>query len=496
MTRRLVATYLILASVVLVALVVPLGIVNQRSQQQDLERRVERDAVALAGLTEDILQAGARPGDAALGRIVGDYAAATGARAVIVGEAGLLLADSDAERPLGRAFETRPEIARALAGDVAVGSRGSRTLGSGLVYVAVPVASGGRVHGAVRVTVPTSRVDAAARRYWLALGGIALVALLAVAVAGRALARWVTRPLNRLGGAARAAGEGDLGARADVRDGPPEVRRLARDFDDMVARLEGLVGAQREFVADASHQLRSPLTALRLRLENLASGEAAPGEAEAAIAEVDRLSRLVDELLLLARADEGGRIRAPRDVAKAAAERAATWAPVAAERGVRIETSLQPGARATASEGALEQVLDNLISNALDASPAGGRIVVAVRRDGERVVAEVTDEGPGMPEERRRRAFDRFATWREGGGTGLGLAIVRRLVEADGGEAALEAAGAGGTRAVVRLPAAAGGRAAADGPMSSPPVSGRNRGKRTEREGEMDDDPRTGPRDR
>ncbi|WP_217913613.1 sensor histidine kinase [Miltoncostaea marina] len=462
MTRRLVATYLVLATIVLVALEIPLGVSNARNQRQDLQQRVERDAVALAALVEDRLQAGAAPGDATLGRIVGGYAAGTGARVVVTGPTGVALADSDAARELGRDFSTRPEVAAALDGRVATGTRSSETLGRRLLYVAVPVASGGVVHGVVRATVPTSRIDALVRRYWLALAGIAAVVLLAVTVTGRWLARWVSRPLVDLRDATRRAEGGDLGVRADAAAGPGEVRELAAAFNDMVTRLDAMVGAQEQFVADASHQLRSPLTALRLRIENLqhATGGQGDEDVEGALAEVDRLSRLVDGLLALTRAERSAARRSPQDVGALVGERADAWRLAAAEAGVELTARVDGAPRALLSEGALEQVLDNLIANAIAAAPSGGRVVVAAgpRDGGARVT--VTDDGPGMDAAQRERAFDRF--WRAGGdraGSGLGLAIVRRLVGADGGTVALQEADGGGLRAVVDYPAAA--RAAA-----------------------------------
>ena len=460
MTRRLVATYLLLAAVVLVALEVPLGVVNQRGQIQEFERRVERDAVALAALSEDVLQAGATPGDASLRGIATSYGDSSGARVVMVDAAGRLVADSDTARPLGRSFSSRPEIAEALVGGVAIGTRRSQTLGDRLLYVAVPVSSGGTVHGAVRVTIPMSRVDAQIRRYWLALGGIALVVLIAVAIAGRALAQWVSRPLTRLRDTARQAGAGDLAARADVTHGPAEVRELAQDFDEMVARLERLVSAQEEFVADASHQLRSPLTALRLRLENLTEEAATPDEVEAAINEVDRLSRLVDGLLALARLDRGRATRTRVDVASVVAERAAAWGPAAAEVGVRIVAQTAGAVEAELGSGSLDQVLDNLITNALDASPPGETVTLGVGRERSRIEIVVEDRGPGMTGEQRRRAFERFASWRDSGGTGLGLAIVRRLVETDEGDVSLEPVVPHGLRVRISLPPAAGPRPA------------------------------------
>lgn len=455
MTRRLVATYLILAAVVLVALEVPLGAVYGRSQRHDLQQRVERDAVALAALVEDTLQDGARPGDPALVRVVGRYAASTGARVVVVGPRGHLLADSDTARGLARDSSTGPEIAAALGGSIASGTRRSETLGTELLYVAVPVASGGTVHGAVRASVPTSRADALVRRYWLLLGGVALVVLAAVALAGRWLALWVSRPLTRLRDATRRAGAGDLGARADATAGPAEVREVSSAFNDMVSRLDLVVGTQEQFVADASHQLRSPLTALRLRIENLQHevSPAAADDLEGAIGEVDRLSRLVNGLLTLARADRAAPGHTRQEIGPLVAERADAWRFAAAERGVEIVASVDDGLWSSLSPGALEQVLDNLIANALQASPPDTAVTLTAVRAGDGIAVEVSDHGPGMEAEAREHAFDRFWRGREDcRGSGLGLAIVKRLVEADGGSVELEAAPGGGLRVVITLP--------------------------------------------
>lgn len=456
MTRRLVATYLILAAVVLVALEIPLGVVYERSQRRDLQQRVERDAVALAALVEDTLQEGAGPGAPALTRVVDRYAASTGARVVVVGPGGRLLADSDTTLGLDRDFSTRPEIATALDGSVATGTRRSETLGADLLYVAVPVASGGRVHGAVRASVPTSRLDALVRRYWLVLGGVALVVLGAVAVAGRWLALWVSRPLTHLRDATRQAEAGDLAVRADTSAGPAEVRELSSAFNDMVSRLDLVVGTQEQFVADASHQLRSPLTALRLRIENL-QHEVTPAvadELESAIAEVDRLSRLVNGLLTLAHADRRAPERTRQDIGQLVDERADAWRFAAAERGVEIVASAEEGLWSSLSPGALEQVLDNLIANALDAAPPETAVLLTASRSGDRLTVEVVDNGPGMEPEAREHAFDRFWRGREDRrGSGLGLAIVKSLVEADGGSVALDAAPGGGLRVTITLPA-------------------------------------------
>jgi signal transduction histidine kinase len=322
------------------------------------------------------------------------------------------------------------------------------------------VASGGVVHGVVRASVPTSRLDTLVRRYWLILGGVALVVLAAVAVTGLWLARWVSRPLTDLRDATRRAEAGDLSVRADPGEGPDEVRELASAFNDMVGRLDQLVGTQETFVADASHQLRSPLTALRLRIENMQHG-AAPADAddlEGALAEVDRLSRLVDGLLALARAERRAAERSPQDVGALVRERADAWRAAAAERDVALDDVAAPGLVAALAPGSVEQMLDNLVANALEVAPAGSAVTIAAAGDDGHVTLTVTDAGPGMAAEDRERAFDRFWRGREDRrGSGLGLAIVRSLAEADDGTVRLEEAPGGGLRAVVTLPRAAAG---------------------------------------
>ena len=221
----------------------------------------------------------------------------------MVDRQGVSLVDQGA--PVGRDLSTRPEIAAALRGTVASGTRYSQTLGHGLLYVAVPVSSGGDVYGAVRITYPTSEIDHRVYRYWLTLAAIGGIILVLTALVGVVLARWVARPLSALERTARRAGEGDLTVRADETRGPPEVRELAAELNVMVREVEQMVAAQRDFVADASHQLRTPLTALRLRLENLAHDVPADGkrQLEGATVETERLARIVDGLLVLARAE-------------------------------------------------------------------------------------------------------------------------------------------------------------------------------------------------
>jgi signal transduction histidine kinase len=443
-TRRLLFTYLGLALLVLAVLEIPLGIVNGRNESSDLRTKVERDASFLAAFAEDTLENNASP--RALGVAAADYSRRTGGRVVIVNRRGVSVIDTNPPAGGPRTFATRPEVAAALRGNVASGTRYSKTLHENLLYVAVPASSGAKVTGAVRITYPTSAVDARVRRYWLMLLVIGGVVLAATTVVGLRFARWVSSPLGRLEASAAEAGAGDLSTRADEAAGPPEVRSLAAAFNHMIGELEQLVRSQEEFVADASHQLRTPLTALRLRLENLAGDvtESARADLERALDEVERLSRLVDGLLALARAEVSPVERV--DLTKLVDERIEVWSTLAAEQGVKLEANVL----GTASVGAdrLGQALENLISNALAVSPRGGTVLVS----GSRGELHVLDQGPGLSEEERERAFDRF--WRggkSGTGSGLGLAIVKRLIEIDGGTVELRAAPGGGLDAVIRL---------------------------------------------
>ncbi|MEQ9093533.1 MAG: ATP-binding protein, partial [Miltoncostaeaceae bacterium] len=372
---------------------------------------------------------------------------------------GDVVIDTEPAAPGPRSFASRPEIARALAGDVATGLRRSETLGGDLLFVAVPVAASGEVFGAVRVTYPGQEVAERARTYWLVLGGVALITLAAVGAIGLLVARWVARPLATLEQGADAVGRGDLTTRVPDAAGPPEVRALAARFNQMVSRLEELVGAQEAFVADASHQLRTPLTAMRLRIENLGASAGASGErdARAAVGEVDRLARLVDSLLALARADRRDAPLRHVDLSAALRERTDSWADLAAESGVRVEGAIAPGLRCLLADGVLEQVLDNLMDNAVRASPDGASVTVTADRREGRVELRVIDRGRGMSAEERGHAFDRF--WRAPSapaeaGSGLGLAIVARLVEAAGGTVVLEETPGGGLTGLVVLPIA------------------------------------------
>ena len=427
MTRRLLLSYLALTVVILASLEVPLGVLNAHNQRQDLRAKVAHDATAVAALSEDSLEHG-RTNDPALRVAISRYAEATDGAVVIRDTSGRLVASSVGED----GGEAEAEHVNGIA-------------------VTAPIASRARVFGTVRITYPTGATDRRILRYWLALALAAAVVLAAAAVAGLLLSRSLSRPLRRLERAAERIGEGALDARASETDGPEEIRRLARTLNETAAKLDALVRSQQDFVSDASHQLRTPLTALRLRLENIEPNVAPEAQESlaAAVAETDRLARLVSELLALARAEDDVEPAGRIDVAALATARVDAWSALADERGVSIQTTAAPVV-ARGGSGRVEQVLDNLLSNALDASPRGATIRVTTARHNGWVEMHVVDEGPGLAATARAHAFDRF--WHAGGeGSGLGLTIARRLAAVDEGRVELLEADTGGIDAVVRL---------------------------------------------
>jgi len=456
--RRLLVTYLLLTLVVLIALELPLAISYRDKEIRTLESNLERDAFVISSYVEHALLDG---DTATMAAVVTNYFADTEGRVVIVDANGRSVADSDPTAALGRDFSDRPEFTTALDGGVAIGSRYSTTLGTGLVYATVPVNDATTTIGAVRVSYSTGQMDARVQRYWAILAGAGLVTLAVAGLIGILLARWVSAPLTELQHAARRFGAGELDARADEGSGPPEVRDLAAAFNATSRRLEQLLTAQQQFVADASHQLRTPLTALRLRLEmiELDADEQMRDDLEGARHEVQRLSRLVDGLLALARAERTASTATESiDLDELLDDRANAWQPLATERGATIEVR-HGGLRAHCTPDHVTQSLDNLIANALEVTPVGGTVALTtnVATSEPRTIAiHVADQGPGMTAEQRDRAFDRF--WRaegataELGGSGLGLAIVRKLSEADGGHAELHDADDGGLDAVIVLP--------------------------------------------
>ncbi len=376
---------------------------------------------------------------------------------IVVDRAGLLRADSAGAGLLNSLYATpsRPELRTALGGLPATRIAKSESLdGTEILAAAAPIflPADPTPVGAVRITQPTTELRNAVRRSLFGVVAIGIGGLVAGLLIAFVLAGSLARPLQRLVGAARRLGAGDLTVRAGKTEGAKELKELGAAFDEMADRLERLVRAQREFVGNASHQLRTPLTGLKLRLES--AGAKAPPELRRDLAaaehEADRLGTIVDRLLTLARRVESG-AASETDLAEAVEEAAGRWSDRARAAGATI--TARPGAAAAVADPAdVGQMLDNLIDNAIRYAP--GEIAVEVSADGDRARLIVADRGPGIPEGELDRVTERFFRGRGAapGGSGLGLAIVRELAERWGGTIEVSRPDAGGTRVEVLLP--------------------------------------------
>ena len=437
MTRRILVSFLAVLVVVITAIIVPLGLIVTGQQRHDFTDSARTAARGLASLAEEQLDDHAST--AALPRLLAGATRASD-RVAVLDRAGTVVA-STAQPPAAAVAAVR--VGRPIPGT------------DGYIVVTAPVGDGSRTVGTVVLARDSTSLDHRVRALWLALSGAALLALILGAVVGWSLGRWISRPLRSLITAAHGIGTGHPDARADQAAGPVQVREVAHAFNDMARRVSTLLRTQRGMTAEVSHQLRTPLAALRLRLELMAddSDDATRTDAAAMLAETDRLTRLVDGLLAIARAEATESAPVPTDVGQVVTERLQAWEPVAAERQISLREQQPPSpVLAALTAGHLEQILDNLLANAIEAVPPGGHITVSIARNAEHAMLSVEDTGPGMSEHQRASAFDPYTTDRGGqGGTGLGLAIVARLLATDHGTAGLHPAPGGGTRAEILM---------------------------------------------
>jgi signal transduction histidine kinase len=441
MARRIVLTILTLIVALLALIAVPLGLITAGQDRRDFTSETVTAARTLASAAEEKLadQADAPALSRSIARLQrgGDLVA-------LYDMAGARLAGTG---PVAPAASLRRTLSSAVTATYPADDH---------LTVLAPVLhdEGGQAIGVIALSRPTGPLQERIAALWTWLAAISAAGLLAAAAIAVALVRWVSRPLVALDAAARRLGDGALDTRSPVSAGPTEVRRLAANFNTMAGRLEALVDGHQAMMADVSHQLRTPLAALRLRLDVLAqdAGEPVAGDLAGAQEEVARLSRMVNGLLAVARAENV--VAEPVTVAAdiVVKDRTAAWRPAAEEREVTLDVAVEPvGVRA--GDGQLEQILDNLLANALDAVPAGGKVWVSARAAGPTARIVVADDGPGMSPQQQRSAFRRFASSTPGG-TGLGLAIVHRLVTSNGGSAALSDTPGGGLTVTLELPSA------------------------------------------
>ncbi len=435
----------------IVALEVPLAINLQSRTRAEVTSTVQSDAL-LAAAT---IGAERTTHPTALQRYVYNHFSHTeDGRVIVVDPDGVLIADSLGPASLGLQYATpgRPELVSVLqTQDPTSQIRHSETLGQDILVAAAPIIDESKFFGAVRISRGMGGVQNQVHRIILGLGVIGLAALAAGLIIAFAMAGSFSRPLTKLAAVAKRLGQGDLSARAETDESVTEIAQLATSFDDMADRLEATVKAQREFVANASHQLRTPLTGMKLRIESAMADapEETRRQLEAADTEVDRLAGIVDRLLVMARRIEEGGL-SEIDLDDAVARAVARWGERASREGVTISAKGK-GGRALGVSADLDQVLDNLIDNAVSYAP--GPIVVEAGQANGSVFVAVQDRGPGIAPEERERVTERFyrGTSAPHGGSGLGLAIVRELAEKWGGSVVVGQSDGGGTRVEVRL---------------------------------------------
>jgi signal transduction histidine kinase len=464
-TRRIALALVMLTAAVLIAAVVPLALGAIDHERDAFVQDTSTTANSIASLAKETLE---NHGDGfALTAAMHD-AERNGDEVLVLNQYGQSVQRLSRGEPVNDAWKRLANEAAGQHGPITELTKNSAIAveaiwGSGKL-------SGNQI-GTVVLERPTGPLNQNIANLWLYLIVLAGAALAAAVLVAIYLARWVSRPLARLDTAAGKIADGDLSVRARTGYGPPELRRMAATFNMMAGRLETLVHGHRAMLADASHQLRTPLTALRLRLDLLATDAPPATAAELAGAqeEIARLSRLVDGLLATARAEAMTEQLENIDVLEAVGERVAAWQPVADGHDVKLIAEMGGGSgrdgtggrpMVALGAGHLEQILDNLIDNAIDAlggagvGGAGGSVRISALATDTGTMLTVADDGPGMTPAERSRAFLRYTTGSQNG-TGLGLAIVHRLVTANGGAIRLADTPGGGLTVEIDLPSPA-----------------------------------------
>jgi signal transduction histidine kinase len=446
-----------LAAVAAFALPLLASTAEQRTQQLLISRNADVDRfVVLAQQAVETGEPATLAAEAArYAEVYGDAVVVVDAHRRPLAQAGGLCATDGGVRAL---------VESALRNQPGPAPPALRPWSSAPALFARPVGTGTRVAGVVvlRSSVTSAAADVTAR--WAVIAAGALLAGLAFVLLAVVLARWVLRPLHELAGGVHAVTAGRR-AQVPALAGPKELRALATSVNAMSEAVLDAAEQQRRLIADASHQLRNPMAALRLRVDSLAPRVDRGGEHayRAAAVEVERLEALLDGLLALAVADSTAtRFAAgaaePADVASVLAERVDAWRPAAERAGVRLDPvpAHADPVLAACPEAELAQILDVLLDNAVRYAGRGAHVRSGCDPGAAgNVLLHVVDDGPGLSEGELARATERF--WRaqrsgQPGGTGLGLAIAKRQVEARGGTLTLRTAHPHGLVVTVQLP--------------------------------------------
>src|SRR4051794_921966 len=396
MRRRLILSTALIALAAVIVLGLPLGIINAARLRQDSASRLEHEADAVAAAIDDRLERNQPVSPALLRRFI----------------------------PAAHRVTIRTRARKRIASEPPIAGEVLR------------VHAGAALGGSAVAEAPIGELDGRVHRAWLLIAALSLGGVLTAVALAALQARRLARPLEAIARRAAQLGDGDFSIRAGHFD-VPEIDAIAQGLDSSAGRIAELVAREREFSANVSHQLRTPLTALRLRLEGK--------ELDAALAETDRLEATIADLLAHARLASAGNA-VTVNLGTVAHEHAARWKPVFADARRALEVTAEKNVLVRASRGTVGQVLDVLLDNALHHGT--GAALITVSADGRVARITVADAGPGVAAEDRDRIFERGAS--RAGGTGIGLHLARTLAQSDHGS--LRVLQGAPTRFELRLP--------------------------------------------
>ncbi len=491
---RLLLTYLVLMVLGLGSLILWTGLRLQFAAIEQAEHDLELESLIIANALREPLEKwgegtgkdkedNGRP----LDTLVRSYAQSAGARVTVIDPTLQVLLSSDEAVP-AHLEHNHPEIVAAQSGRELHDIRWDEWQNEQRLFVAAPVlAEEGRLEAVVQLSVRMAPIYAEIQSTWMSLvvaGGVALGATVLVSLL---LARQVADPIRNLTIVTEEMAAGNLDQQVNPA-GPDEIERLGRAFNRMAERVREMLARQQTFVADAAHELRSPLTSLRLRIELLQRhSRDNPDLAQRYLfqmeREVEHLRRLVEHLLILSSVDEGqAQPRLPLDLAPILYDLADEMGPLVQATGLRLQVDVPPHLPTVAAHAdSMRMVVRNLLDNALKYTPPGGQVTLRAtdttaadrrrsaaetpatgRRQPSAVMIEVIDTGLGIPADALPHIFERFyradkARSRAQSGAGLGLSIVKAIIEAHGGQVSAESTPGQGTRVWFTLPVETGG---------------------------------------
>ena len=463
-------TYLVLMLLGLGGLILWTGLRLQTATVEQAEHELELEAFIMANALREPLE-DRREGEDATGRsldtLVQSYARGVGGRVTLVDPALQVLLSSDDTVP-AHLEHNHPEIVAARAGGEQHDIRWDEWRNEERLFVAAPIlGESGELESIIQLSIPMVPLYNEMRRTWVSLLVAGAIVMGVTAFASRLVAHEVAGPVHKLTAVTEQMAAGDLEQQV-IPGGPDEIKRLGQSFNRMAERVRETLARQQTFVTDAAHELRSPLTAIRLRIEMLQRrGQDNPELVQRYLDqmehEVEHLRRLVDHLLSLSRLDEGQALpQSPLDLAPTLYELAEEMRPLIRKADLDFEVEV-PSHLAAVSANAepMRIIVRNLVDNAIKHTPAGGQITLQAEANNGVVCIAVSDSGSGIPAEHLSHIFDRFyrvdkTRSRSQGGAGLGLSLVRSIVKTHNGEVSVKSSPGEGSTFAIHLPTMAG----------------------------------------